>query len=1106
MNPAASVRAWLEGLGLAQYADAFERNAVDFDLLATLTDKEFDQLGIGVLGHRLKLAKAIAALAAPPAAAAGAERRQLTVMFCDLVGSTTLAQKLDPEDLRQLMQRYQESCGAVIARYAGHVAQYLGDGLMVYYGWPRAHEDDAHRALRSGLEIIEAVKAIPAIAPLQVRIGVATGPVVVGETGGGDASVPKLAVGETPNLAARVQSLAEPDRIVVAPGTRRLVADAFDFEDLGERALKGIAEPVRVWRVLGEGRADGRFAAAHGAALTPLVDREPEIELLLERWARARGGDGQAVLLAGEPGIGKSRIAAELCQRADEASVLFRVQCSEHHINSAFYPIIALVQRAARFERTDTPAQKADKLEALLARLGAGVERTAPYYAALLSLPPDRYPPLGSSPQKQKRDIIGAIVGTAVAASRRRPVVLLFEDLHWMDPTTLEVVDAMIAEIAGAAMLLVMTARPEFERSWPSKRRVTRYLLGGLSRSDSLQLVGAVVARAALPERVLEQIVERTDGVPLFLEEVTRTVLESEPLKAGAGSGTPAARLDAIEIPATLKDSLAARLDQLGPARRSAQIGAVLGRQFRRDLVAALSGAPEAALAAQLQQLVASGLATRRGEPPDEIYTFRHALIQDAAYETLLKSERRALHARAGDLLAERFPEMTESEPEALARHYTAGEAYAKAVPLWLKAGQKAWSRSAAPEAIAHLSAGLELVGRLEDAASREALELRLQSALGVVYFAAVSYAAPQAQAAFLRAAALCERVPDVALKVPVLYGIGAFQTMKGDMRSGHEAFEKLLAEANAAAQPRLRLYSHSVLTWSNFNRAHYAQSIAHADETQALYASGALAGPRLSAADPKIISECFRAASLWSLGFPDQARAASEAVLSHARALADPYSLAYTLNFAALLVPELCGEHERVLERSEEGIRLAHDLGYPFMEVFGTLWRDWVLGQAGDPDPALHSMDETLARCEALGVRYHFAQLLARRARLLIRAGRVGAAQVAVAEALAQIQASGERSIEADVYLAEGEVLRAAGGKQRELAEAAFGGALEVARGQGAKSWELRAATALAGLWAEEGRSEEGAALLAPVLEWFTEGRDTADRKQAAELLATLR
>ena len=1112
-----SVRHWLAGLGLEQYAENFESHAIDLDVLPALTDAELDQLGVRLLGHRLKLARAIAALrspatagAAPPVAqpavpGTGLERRQLTVMFCDLVGSTALSQELDPEDLRLLMQRYQRICGTAVERHAGLVAQYLGDGIMVYFGWPRAHEDDAARALQTALDIVDAVKAISAARPLRVRIGIATGPVVVGETGGGDATLPKTAIGETPNVAARVQALAEPDQILVAATTRRLVADAFECEDRGDHVLKGISQPLRIWRVLGVGRADGRFAAAHGARLTPLVNRDVEISMLLNRWARARQGDGQAVLLVGEPGIGKSRVTAELCAHAGDGSVLIRAQCSDLHRNSAFYPVIAYLQRSAGLERNDTPAVKLDKIEALINRNGAPLGEIAPFLAALLSLPLDRYPALQTSPQKQKRDIIDALVALTIVSSRQSPVLLVFEDLHWMDPTTLEVLDALMTAIASAKVLLVMTTRHGLGDRWHQHAHLSTQLLTGLNRGHSLKLAVAVAIKHGLPQQVLARIVDRTDGVPLFLEEVTRTLLESGALLVGSHATLPQAKLDAIEIPATLKDSLTARLDQLGPAKRCAQFGAVLGRQFRHDAVLALSGLPELQFREHMAQLAGAGLVTVTGETTGAVYTFHHALVQDAAYETLLKSDRRALHARAGETLSELLPELAEAEPEVLARHYTAGEMHDKAVPLWLKAGQRAWLRSAAQEAIAHLSAGLALIHHLPEGPARDTMELRLQAALGVVYFAAVSYAAPQARDAFERATVLCEHVPDAALKVPVLYGVGAFQTMKGDIRSGHEAFGKLLVEAEAAAQPRLRLYTHAVLTWSHFNCGDFATSVRAADETARLYAAGAVAGPRLGAADPKIISECFRAASLWSLGHVDQARAASDGVLAHARALADPYSLAYALNYAALVVPELCGEHALVLERAEEGIHLAHELGYPFLEAFGRLWRAWVRGQSGDPEQALADLNEGVARFEALGVGYHHAQLLARRARLLVRCGQTGAAQLEVAAALAQIESSGEHSIEADVYLAEAEVLRSAGGEQRRLAETAYRLAIDVARRQGARSWELRAATELARLWAADGQRADALELLAPVHGAFTEGRDTVDHRQAAALLATL-
>ncbi len=1106
-----SVRHWLNQLGLAQYADSFDANAIDLDLLPQLKDVQLQGLGVSAMGHRIKLLRAAQLLSAPaqPAALttppASAERRQLTVMFCDLAGSTALSQQLDPEDLRLLMQRYQRVCGDAVARHAGHVAQYLGDGVMVYFGWPRAHEDDAQRALHAALEIVEAVKTIPAPQPLRVRVGVATGPVVVGETGNGDASQPKTAIGETPNLAARLQAQADLDQILVANRTRRLVADAFECVDQGEHSFKGIAKPVHVWRVMGEGVADGRFAAAHGARLTPMVNRDAESQALQQAWAQTCAGKGQALLLVGEPGIGKSRVVAELCDFVGQGSVVMRAQCSELHANSAFYPLANHIQRTSRIVREDSPAQRLDKIEAVLRDADMTLMETMPHLARLMSLPVDRYPSAQTSPQKQKSGIVDALVRMTLHMASRAPVVLVFEDLHWMDPTSLEVLDALVPRIANAPVLMVMTTRDTHAHRWLRQRHVHLLRLVGLNGNHSLELAIKVAVLHGLPPAVLQRIVEHTDGVPLFLEEVTRTLLDAGGLTLAGASVLPQAKLDAIEIPATLKDSLTARLDQHGAAKRCAQLGAVLGRQFRHDVVLALAGQDDEPFSAHMQQLVAAGLLDRSGKGSEAVYTFRHALIQDAAYETLLKSDRRALHARAGLVLAEHMPELAEQEPEQLARHHTAGEAFDLAAPLWLKAGQRAWQRSAAPEAIAHLNAGLAIVHRLGDEAARDSLELRLQSALGVVYFAAVSYTAPQARAAFERAAQLCERVPEVALKVPVLYGLGAFQTMKGDIRAGHAAFVKLLAEADAAAQPRLRLYSHSVLTWSHHNSGHFAASLADADKTLALYAAGAVAGPRLSAADPKIISECFRAASLWSLGHVDQARAASDGVLAHARALGDPYSLAYTLNFAALVVPERCGEHDLVLQRSEEGVRLARELGYPFLEVFGSLWRAWVLAGSEGPQSALAQMNEAMLRLEAMGVRYHHAQLLAWRARLLLRTGQTGSAQLEVAQALAELDSSGEGSTATDVYLAEGEVNAAVGGEQQALAEAAYGLALEVAREQGALSWELRAATLLARLWATVGNRQEARALLAPLLARFTEGHDTADHRQARELLATL-
>jgi len=1112
---------WLQELGLEKYAAVFAEHEITRESLADLTEADINRLGLPT-GPRRRLIIALQALGAAtraqrpaqqadavagPGISYDAHRCQLTVMFCDLVGSAALAEQLDPEELRELMKAYRNACSVVVARYEGYVAQYRGDGLMVYFGWPSAHEDDAERGVRAAAEIVQAVKRVSAEPPLAIRIGMATGTVVVGGVSSADDAEGKRAVGETLNLAARLQELAAPDEIVIAPATRHLIGAAFELTDLGAHLLKGIAEPVRASRVDTLRMTEGRFESARGGVpLTPLVGREDEVRLLVRCWHQAAQGRGRVVLLRGEPGIGKSRIALELCRLlAQSPHHLVRYQCSPYHTNSAFFPVIAQLERAAGFNRSDAPLERLDKLDALLSGLGSAGSKLAPAYAALLSLPLDRYPSSGMSATKQKENIIGALVSGMIALSASKAALLIFEDAHWVDPTTLETLGALVDAIVEHPVLLVITHRLEFTPPWTARSHVSIVPLRRLSPDQSARMVAAVAGGEALTNDILNQIVAKTDGIPLFVEEVTKSVL-TQIQECPHGRLTPARVLNVPEIPVTLKDLLMARLDRLGEAKKIAQIGAVMGRRFSYAATVALSGSGGRSVARGLQKLVRHGLVFRRRTPSDTTFTFRHALIHDAAYESLLKSERQILHRRAGDLLSEHFPETAESEPELLARHYTIANVSDRAVQYWLRAGQKAWQRSAAKEAIAHLSCGLELIDKVADAATRDALELGLQAALGVVYFATVSYVAPQAQAAFLRAYELCERVKQAELLAPVLYGIGAFQTMKGNVHAGHAAFEKLMIVANTANRPSLLLYTHAVLTWSNYNQADYRTAIWHADQVQALSAAKPSQGPRLSAADPMIISETFRALALWSLGFPDQAEKVSNALLARARVLHDPYSLAYALNFGSALIPALCGEHQRAVERADEGIVLAHELGYPFMEMSGTLWRAWPASHISDPARVLSAEKAALEKCRALGFMYQYPQLLARRTRLLIRLGHVDEAQVCAAEGLALVEESGEHSIEPDVYQAMGDSLQAADASRWCEAEACYVKALELARKQLAKGWELRAATALALLWHTQGKRKEAYDLLAPICNWFTEGFDTHDLKAARQLLGSLR
>ena len=726
------IRQWLEELGLGQYADAFEENDIDESLLPDLTDEALERLGVASMGHRMKLLKAFAAQSSPDLETAEAtepltpepgkpaveaERRQITVMFCDLVGSTALSEKLDPEDLRKLMQSYQKAAGAVIERYDGHIAQYLGDGLMTYFGWPRAHEDDAQRAVRAGLEIVEAVSSLAAPVELAVRVGISTGLVVVGETGGGDPSVAKTAAGETPNIAARLEQLAEPDAVIIGESTRQLIGGAFDLEDLGARDLKGVSAPIPVYRVMAESAVKTRFEAAHEAGLMSMVGREEEIALLLKRWNQAKNAEGKVVLLSGEPGIGKSHITEALRERvAGEPHIRLRNQCSPYHTNSAFYPMIDQLERAAGFKRDDPPEVKLDKLEAVLAQSADDVPNVASLFAAMLSLPLDRYPPLNLSPQKQKEHLIAALADQVSALARRQPVLIIFEDAHWIDPTSLDVLGAMIDEIPDSAVLLVITYRPEFDPPWAGHSHITTLTLNRLGRREGAEIVAKVTGGKTLPDEVLDQIVAKTDGVPLFVEELTKNVLEGGFLIDEGDHYTLDGPLPSLAIPATLQDSLMARLDRLASVKEVAQIGACIGREFSFELLSAVSPLRDNELQDSLTQLANSELIFRRGTPPHATYTFKHALIQDTAYESLLKTRRQKLHRHIAEALKDGFPDVIETQPEILAQHLTAANLNAPAAEYWRKAGERAADHFAHAEAVNHFTKGLDALSSVTDA------------------------------------------------------------------------------------------------------------------------------------------------------------------------------------------------------------------------------------------------------------------------------------------------------------------------------------------------------------------------------------------------------
>src|SRR6516165_5353353 len=746
---------WLRSVGLERYAQAFDENDVDAAVLPSLTADDLIGLGVTSIGHRRRLLDAIAALRteaptastavsreAPPSAEA--ERRQLTVMFSDLVGSTELSTRLDPEDLREVIASYHRAVAEVVAGFDGLVAKYMGDGVLIYFGYPQAHEDDAERAVRAGLGVIEAVGRLDVKSvELQARVGIATGLVVVGDLIGAGSAQEQSVVGETPNLAARLQASADPDAAVIAAGTRRLVGDLFEYRDLGTVEVKGIAAPVPAWQVLRPSGVASRFEALRGLALTRLIGRDEEIDLLLRRWARAKASDGQIVLVSGEPGIGKSRITAALAERLRaEPHLRLRYFCSPYHQDSALFPFVDQLDRAAEFAREDPPEARLEKLETVLARTTPPDEDVA-LLADLLCLPcSERCPLPNLTPQRKKDRTLDALFRQLEGLARQQPVIMVFEDAHWVDPTSRELLDITVERVPSLPVLLIVTFRPEFQPPWTGQPQVSMLALNRLDRRDRTDLVEQIAGGKALPDQIVDQITERTDGVPLFVEELTKSILESDLLREEGDRFVLDRALPPFAIPTSLHDSLMARLDRLASVRYVAQIGAAIGREFPYTLLRVVSRLPEDELQAALERLIRSELVSQRGIPPDAVYSFKHVLVQDAAHGSLLRSTRQQLHAQIATAFEAHSPELLDTQPELFAQHYAEAGLVGKSIACWGKAGHRSAARSAMAEAAAQFQKGLDQLALLPDDPERRGQELEFCSALGAALMAVKGYAA----------------------------------------------------------------------------------------------------------------------------------------------------------------------------------------------------------------------------------------------------------------------------------------------------------------------------------------------------------------------------
>ena len=718
----------------------------------------------------------------PQPTAVEGDRRQLTVMFCDLVSSTVLSTQLDPEDLHAIVSAYQAACRQVIERYEGYIAQYLGDGILVYFGYPAAHEDDARRAVQTGLEILEQLPTLELSHPVQARIGIHTGHVVIG-TIGGAGKTEQLALGETPNIAARVQGKAAPNTVVMSQATYRLVQGYFACQDLGAHGLKGLPAPLTLYEVQGEGEAQNRFDVSVQKGLTPLVGREEESELLHRRWERAKAGDGQVVLLSGEAGIGKSRLVQVLWEQiADEPQFSAVFRCSAFYQNSAFYPVIDRLEKFLQFAKADTAEAKLAKLSQALEPVGMTDAETLALFAALLSLPlPDDHPPLQLTSQKQKEKTLHALASWLRKVSAQQPVRLEFEDLHWADPSTLELLGLFIDQVARYRVLVLLTYRPEFTPPWPLQAYMLTLQLSRLPHQQISDMVQRIAGKA-LPAEILQQLITKSDGVPLYIEEVTKNLLESGLLKDVDGHYETTGPVPQMAIPTTLQDSFASRLDRLAPVRELAQIGAVLGREFSYELIRAVAQLDEGTLQAGLQQLGAAEILYQRGVPPEASYTFKHALLQDASYESLLKSRRQQLHTQAAQVLEQNFAETVQTYPELIAHHYTEATLIEKALPFWKQAGQHEMQRSAHIEANNHLSKGLALVETLPDTPARASQELSFLIPIGASFISTRGYAVSEVERIYNRAHALCQQLGETPETVMVLHGLRIYYLMRGEL------------------------------------------------------------------------------------------------------------------------------------------------------------------------------------------------------------------------------------------------------------------------------------------------------------------------------------
>lgn len=1124
------VSAWLDSLGLTVYHESFEHNAITWDVLPELNEDDLEALGV-LLGHRKILLRAIAQLSqntaspGPGSIPAGvipeeqsfplernqAERRQLTVMFCDLVDSTALSCRLDPEDLQDVIRQFLVACSQAIGRLNGYVAKYMGDGILAYFGYPHAHENDAERAVHAGLAILDTVKVFNLNNPhpqlsIAARIGIATGQVVVGELMGQDTATERSVFGETPNLAARLQALAKPGQLIIDLATKRLVGNEFEFSDLGASSLKGFDTPVHAWQVLSIKPSASRFESYRSGQLTKFVGREQEISLLLGRWHEAVSGEGQVVLLSGEAGIGKSRIACSLRDHlADERHQVIQFQCSPYHINTALYPVINFLRQAAGFANQDSAETQLNKLDAMAAKSGIDDPKTVSLLADLLLIRGDhRYPPLNVSSEKRKDMTLEALVQHLQKLAGHCPLLFIVEDAHWLDPTTLELITRIIGHIRQMRMLLLITSRPGFKPVWAEYSYVTSLTLSRLPRRHSAELITTMAGGKVLPPEVQQAILAKADGIPLYIETLTENVLGSGLLTEGNDSFTLQGPVKKLPIPDSLQALLMERVDRLGSAREIVQAGAAIGREFTYELLQATVEVPDSELKDALDLFVASGLVLQEGEIPLATYYFKHALVQEAAYSMLPRKLRRALHARIAKALESRFSERVSMEPELLAYHYEQAGLAGPAVEYYHRAARCDVERSASIEALAHFNRALELLKELPQSPERDTLELELLIARGVPLLSVKGYASDEMEHNYRRAKDLLQEHSSFVHQFRAIRGLWVFHLVRGQLANARGLAEDLLALARREQSPELLIEAHHALGATCFYLGRFDEARTHLFAAKSLDDSNQHDSQVFFyGQDSGITARILLARTLWILGEVDQAETLALETMGMARELEHPFTRVFTLIFLAWIYS---GAHnaEKTLEITNEAIAISTQYSFELGLAWATASQGWALADTGQEE-GIAKLIDGLSATRATGARIHDTCTLALLAEVYLRRNRIDEGLAAIEEAQKLAVTGGALFWQAELFRLKGELLQEQSGESVQEAEECLCEALKIAQDQHATMLELRAATSLAKLWRKLNKIDNAKYILNDVYFRFSECTDNLDLIEAKTVLEQL-